>query len=54
MRKSAEKSENGTIAAACSATGNVIQPPMIICKCVRTNEDLMNGSPEDTIFATSF
>jgi hypothetical protein len=44
----------GSITIAAHATGTVMLPPMIICKGVRINEDLMNGAPEDIIFATSF
>lgn len=53
MRKSGERSENISIVAARKATGTVILPPVTIYKSVRTNEDLMNGDPEGTIFCTS-
>jgi hypothetical protein len=48
MRNSGDRRENITTVAACSATGTVILPPMIIYKGVR-----LNGAPEDTTFATS-
>jgi hypothetical protein len=53
MRKSGERKANITIVAAFSATGTVVLPPIIICKCVRMNENLKNGAAEDAVFATS-
>jgi hypothetical protein len=52
MRESGDRTENITVAAACSATGIVILPPMTVCKGARINNDLMNGAPKDTIFPT--